>query len=159
MDVRLEFNREASMTDRQGQCLCGDVQYRISGEPVITRICWCRDCQHLAGNGTVNVIVPAAALQITGETHAFTSAADSGNQIRRRFCPRCGSHLFSDSTARAHLVVVRAGTLDDPSSVTPAVNIWAGSAPAWACLDPTMERVEGQPTAPPTAGQPAAPTA
>jgi len=139
------------MTERNGHCLCGAVSFRLLAEPVATRVCWCRDCQHLAANGTVNVVVPTAALNISGETSEFSSTADSGNQISRRFCPRCGSHLFANSSARPQLTVVRAGTLDDPSSVTPTTNIWASSAPTWACLDAALERVEQQPSPPPPA--------
>lgn len=140
-------------TERTGGCLCGQVRYRLIGEPVVSRICWCRDCQHIAGNGTANAIFPTDAIEITGEVAAFTSTADSGNQVSRRFCARCGAHLFADNTGRPGLTVVRAGTLDDPSSVTPSANIWASSAPAWACLDSAMERIERQPVPPKPAGK------
>ena len=79
---------------------------------------------------------------------AFTSTAESGNQVRRRFCSRCGSHLFADNTGRAGFTVVRVGTLDDPSSVKPVANIWSASAPDWACLDPGLPRIERQPPSP-----------
>ena len=133
------------MTERTGRCLCGDIRYRVTAEPVVARICWCRDCQHIASNGTVNAIFPSAAIHITGLPGEYVSAGDSGNQVRRRFCLRCGSHLFADSSGRAGLTVVRVGTLDDPSSVSPAANIWRSSAPAWACLDPSLPTAEKQP--------------
>jgi hypothetical protein len=139
-----------------GRCLCGDVSYQIQAEPVVSRLCWCRDCQRISSNGTVNAIFPSAAFQISGEPGAFTSTAESGHQVRRRFCVRCGSHLFADSTGRPGLTVVRLGTLDEPSAIRPGSNIWASSAPAWACLDDRLQRVERQP-APPSA-PPSAPT-
>lgn len=147
------------MSDRTGGCLCGQVRYRLSAEPVTARLCWCRDCQHLAGNGTVNAVFPSASIETTGTLATYTSAADSGNQVSRRFCPACGSHLFADSSGRPGLTVVRVGTLDDPSSVTPGANIWSASAPRWACLDAALERVEGQPRPPssPQAPPPATP--
>jgi hypothetical protein len=136
------------MSERTGQCLCGAVRYRISAEPIVTRICWCRTCQHLAANGTVNMVVPTPALEASGKLSDYVSTADSGNEIRRRFCPACGSHLFANSSSRPQFTVVRVGTLDDPSSARPAMNIWADQAPAWACLDATLERVHGQPALP-----------
>lgn len=145
------------MTDRQGSCLCGAVRFRLSAEPVATRICWCRDCQRLAANGTVNLMVPSDALDISGALGEFTKTSDSGNQVRRRFCPACGTQLFANSSGRPQFTVLRAGTLDDPSSIRPTANIWASSAPAWACLDPALDRVEKQPAAPPAA--PASPAA
>lgn len=136
------------MTKRNGNCLCGAVRYRLAAEPVATRICWCRDCQHIAGNGAVNVLVPTAALAIEGQLREYTNTAHSGNQIKRRFCPTCGSHLFANSSARPQFTVVRAGTLEDPSSIQPTVNIWVTSAPTWACLDPKLESVDHQPLPP-----------
>ncbi len=136
------------MKELIGRCLCGAVSYRIFAEPVVTRVCWCRACQHIAANGTVNVVVPTAGLESSGQLSDYLSIADSGNEIRRRFCPRCGSHLFANSSVRPQFTVVRAGTLDDPSAVRPAMNIWASSAPQWACLDGNLERVAQQPPPP-----------
>jgi hypothetical protein len=136
------------MTERTGRCLCGAVRFTLAADPLAARICWCRDCQHLAANGTVNLLVAADALSATGALAEHTKAADSGSEVTRQFCPRCGTHLFAKSSARPQFRVVRAGNLDEPSSVRPSTNIWASSAPAWACIDPTLERVEQQPLAP-----------
>jgi len=136
------------MTERTGHCLCGAVRYRLTGEPLATRICWCRDCQRLSANGLVNLLVPTAALEISGQVSEFARTADSGNKIRQRFCPTCGSPLFANSAARPEVTAVRAGTLDDLSSVQPTMNIWSSSAPPWACLDPELERFEQQPPPP-----------
>lgn len=133
------------MDIRTGACLCGSVRYRLRGAPVVARLCWCRDCQHIGGNATANAIFPSDCIEIDGTTAEFTSTADSGNQVRRRFCARCGSHLFADNTGRVGLTVVRMGTLDDPSSITPVANIWTSSAPQWACLDAQLQNIERQP--------------
>jgi hypothetical protein len=142
------------MTERTGGCLCGQVRYSLSAEPVASRICWCRDCQHIAGNGTVNAIFPSESIHVTGQTQAYVSTAESGNQIARRFCPQCGSHLFADSSGRAGFTVVRIGTLEEPSSVRPAMNIWSTSAPSWACLDTELQSAERQPAPPQAAAKP-----
>ena len=136
------------MPERRGGCLCGQVRFRVTADPVVSRICWCRDCQHLAGNGTANAIFPTESIEIEANTAEYSSKGDSGNTVRRRFCPRCGSHLFADSTGRLGLTVIRLGTLDEPSSIKPVANIWASSTPAWACLDPVLTRIEGQPPSP-----------
>jgi hypothetical protein len=136
------------MGELTGRCLCGAVHYRISAEPVATRVCWCRACQHIASNGTVNLIVPTSGLEISGELSEFQSTADSGNEMRRRFCPICGSHMFANASSRPQFTGVRVGSLDDPSSVRPVTNIWASQAPTWACLDNNLERVDGQPGPP-----------
>lgn len=136
------------MTVRTGGCLCGEIRYRVTGEPITARICWCHDCQHIAGNGTANAIFPTNAIEITGDVSEFVSMARSGNYIQRRFCPLCGSHLFADSSGRPGFSVVRIGTLDDPSSVRPVQNIWTSSAPAWACMDDSIASFDQQPPPP-----------
>lgn len=134
--------------ERTGHCLCGAVSFKLTAEPLATRICWCRDCQHLAANGTVNVLVPTEALTISGALAEHIKTADSGHQITRQFCPSCGTHLFAKSSARPQFRVLRVGNLDEPSSIQPGMNIWASSAPTWACLDSSLERVEQQPSPP-----------
>lgn len=136
------------MTERTGRCLCGAVSFTLTTEPLATRVCWCRDCQHLAANGTVNLLVSIDDLTISGSLAEHTKTADSGNEVTRQFCPSCGTHLFARSSARPQFRVVRAGNLDEPSSIRPTMNIWASSAPAWACLNPELERVDNQPAPP-----------
>ena len=130
------------MTERTGRCLCGAVSFTLAAEPLAARICWCRDCQHLSGNGTVNLLVAAEAFTVSGTLAEHSKTAASGNLVTRQFCPNCGTHIFAKSSARPQFRVVRAGNLDEPSSIRPGVNIWASSAPDWACLDPELERVD-----------------
>ncbi|MEI9890844.1 MAG: GFA family protein [Caulobacteraceae bacterium] len=113
-----------------------------------TRYCWCRDCQYFgAGNATVNIVFPKAGVTVEGEVSVYESLADSGNRMRRSFCPRCGTSLFSAAEPRPHLVIVRAGALDDPNLAQPAMTIWASSAPRWACIDADLPQVpRGQPS-------------
>jgi hypothetical protein len=126
-----------------GGCLCGAVRYTVSAEPITTAICWCRDCQHFAaGSGTVNVVFPVEAVKLSGPLRDYSSTADSGNRMHRQFCERCGTPVTSASEARPHLVILRAGTLDDPEVARPALTIWTESAPSWACMH------EGLPTTP-----------
>jgi len=133
-----------------GRCFCGAVRFRLEQPPLATRACWCRDCQYLSsGNASVNAIFPTAGFSLTGEVAEHVSAADSGNTMRRRFCPRCGTPLFSESLSRPDVMVVRVGALDDPEAARPTAVIWTGSAPGWAALDPDLPHSEGQPGAVP----------
>lgn len=129
-----------------GGCLCGAVRYRTKAQPITTRLCWCRLCQYLAtGNAAVSVCLPSAGMEVTGTTGDFVSVADSGNRMHRRFCPSCGTHLFSEAEARPQLIFVRAGSLDEPEIARPAATIWAAKAPSWACIDASIPAWEGQP--------------
>lgn len=130
----------------KGGCLCGEVRYESTAAPIVTRVCWCRECQYLgAGSGTVNVCFRTATFTIRGETKNHRSVADSGNVVHRRFCPRCGTPMFSEAEVRPHLIFVRAGSLDDPDIAEPSMTIWTTSAPRWACIHSDLPRVERQP--------------
>jgi hypothetical protein len=129
-----------------GGCLCKAVRYRITAPPIVTRVCWCRLCQYLgAGSSTVNVCFPTDAVTVKGELRDYRSIAESGNVMHRRFCPACGTHVFSEAEARPQLIFVRCGTLDDAEWVKPAMTIWTSRAPTWACIDSTIPRLDGQP--------------
>jgi hypothetical protein len=132
-----------------GGCLCRAVRYQATAEPITARLCWCRLCQYIAtGNAAVSVAFPSKGFSVTGQTRDYESVADSGNKMHRRFCPACGTHLFSEAESRSHLVFVRAGTLDDPEIAQPAATIWAAQAPSWARIDDSFPHWEGQPPPP-----------
>ena len=129
-----------------GKCLCGKVRWESTEAPIVTRVCWCRDCQYLgAGSGTVNACFRTGTFTVTGKTSDYVSNAASGNRMHRRFCPACGTALFSEAESRPHLIFARVGTFDDPDLAKPAMTIWTASAPSWACINEDLPRLEGQP--------------
>lgn len=129
-----------------GGCLCKAVRWESTEAPLITRVCWCRDCQFWGGgSGTVNACFRTASFKVTGPMTTYRSEAASGNRMFRRFCTACGTPLFSEAEARPHLIFVRAGSFDDSSLAKPAMTIWTSSAPPWAAIDPDLPRVERQP--------------
>ena len=133
-----------------GGCQCGAVRFTAEADPITVRACWCRDCQYAAsGNAAVNVLFPSAGFSVNGETNEFVSTADSGTVMHRRFCPRCGTPLFSQAESRPHIVVVRAGALDDREAASPQGTIWAASKPSWGYIDTDLPCTEGQPAPPP----------
>ncbi len=93
----------------------------------------------------MNACFRTATFGVTGATRDYSSIADSGNRVHRRFCTECGTPLFSEAEVRPHLIFVRAGTFDDPNIPNPAMTIWTSSAPPWACIDEGLPRVDKQP--------------
>jgi hypothetical protein len=65
--------------------------------------------------------------------------------MHRRFCPNCGTHVFSAAESRPHLVIVRNGALDDTALLAPSATIWTDSAPEWAWIDEGLPMHAGQP--------------
>ena len=129
-----------------GGCLCQAVRYKAGRAPLMTRICWCRICQHVSGgNSSINAFFHAEDFEIDGEVRWYDAAGDSGNIVSRGFCPNCGSPLFAKNAARSQFIVARAGSLDDPNSVSPIATIWTSASPEWGLIHPDLPQVEKQP--------------
>ena len=133
-----------------GSCLCGAIRYSIDAEVKELRACHCRNCQKVSGaQGTVNAILPSSAFKIThGKPKRYTAVADSGRTLHRYFCGDCGAGVFSQREANPEMVVVRAGSFDNPGDMKITANIWTGSARPWAYIDPASLQHPGQPDAP-----------
>lgn len=136
------------MTAMTGGCLCGQVRYQITAPPLVSRICWCKDCQYSSANGLPLALFAADQVAMNGCLHPFAKNSDSGNRMIRHFCTSCGTTLYSTNSARPGVIVLRTGTLDDSSQIAPSMNIWTQSAPRWACLDDTLDNVPQQPAMP-----------
>ena len=116
----------------RGSCLCGAIHYTSSAQPALTAFCHCRSCQKDGGGGySVNVAVPAASLQVRGSPQTYRTVGTSGLPVERRFCPTCGSALFTDAEAFAGITFVKGGSLDDASWIEPTLHIWCDSAQSW----------------------------
>lgn len=100
----------------EGGCYCGNLRYAAEGDPLFKGQCHCRECQYISG-GSVNVVMgmPAAGFSYTkGEPSAFTRS-DLENPVTREFCANCGTHILAKSPALPGALMLKAGTLDDPS--------------------------------------------
>ena len=120
------------MTERTGGCLCGAVRYRIKSDPLATAVCHCTHCQKQSGAMfSTNLVVPESQYEQTGETKVFADKGDSGQAVLRCFCAACGSPILSKAGIMPGMVLIKAGTLDDFSGLTPAIEVYADHAAAW----------------------------
>lgn len=123
----------------QGGCLCGAVRYRCSADAVLQFNCHCRDCQRVSGSGFAPIACfPLASVSVSGEVRYFRSLGASGKDIRRGFCPHCGSSLFGLADLLPGLLSVRAGTFDAPERFQPRANLFVSHAAHWDHLDPDL---------------------
>ena len=120
------------MTDREGGCLCGAVRYVLNADPLMTAVCHCTHCQRQSGGVfSTNLAIPDAAYVQTGETKVFTDKGDSGKAVWRHFCGNCGSPILSKVEVMPGLSLVKAGTLDDMSGLTPGIEVYTDHAADW----------------------------
>lgn len=127
------------MTDsaREGGCSCGAVRYRLIGEPIYVNNCHCRQCQQqTGGTSVVNMFIEAENFELlSGDLTRHTLTAGSGGPHVIVRCAGCGVAIYSEYPRFGALGIgIRAGTLDDPSAVTPDGAIFVAEKMPWVTL-------------------------
>jgi hypothetical protein len=128
-----------------GGCLCGAVRYDCDESPMMQGACHCRDCQRQTGSAFATIVIfKKSTMEISGAGYTvFAHKGESGEEVRRGFCNKCGSSVLAEYDVTPDFVVVMAGTLDDPSLIKPAWNIYTAGKQAWVELSPHMKQFEG----------------
>lgn len=100
----------------EGGCYCGQVRYEVEGDALFKAQCHCRECQYISG-GSPNVTMgmPEATFKYTkGEPKQF-KRTDIDPAVTREFCPNCGTAILSRAPGAPGMVLLKVGTMDDPS--------------------------------------------
>ena len=114
-------------------CMCGAVRLNVTGDPVTVIQCHCSDCQKSVGGGAVLIgLFPKTRFEhLSGELSGYDVIGESGEPVRRNFCPTCGSPLYSELGKYPDLIAVKAGIWDEDRQLVPQMAIWTDSAPEW----------------------------
>jgi hypothetical protein len=120
---------------REGGCACGSVRYRLASEPLFIHCCHCLNCQRQTGSAfVINLLIEADRVElVSGVPQQVDVPRDDGSMQRVFRCPRCQVAVFSEY-GRPELRFVRAGTLDEPTAITPDVHIFTRSKVGWIAL-------------------------
>ncbi|WP_203075055.1 GFA family protein [Falsiroseomonas ponticola] len=111
-----------------GQCHCGGVRYRITGEAIGVIVCHCRDCQQMHGNANAMLAAPRDSVVLdAAETLTWY---ESSPAAERGFCTRCGGRLFK-RPRQGDRLLVSAGTIDPPTGMKTIRNVWVESKGDW----------------------------
>lgn len=115
-----------------GSCLCGEVQYRITGNLGIFQYCHCSRCRKLTGSAhSANLLVsPDQFAWLSGEDSVGRYELEDAKHYATSFCKKCGSTL-PWLTKSGKAVVVGAGTLDDHPGVEPSAVTYYASRAEW----------------------------
>ena len=116
-----------------GGCLCGAVRYELTGEPMAVAVCHCTHCQRQGGAVfSTNLVLKESDYVQHGETKVYVDKGDSGQAVYRHFCGECGSPILSMVAAMAGVAIVKAGTLDDLSTLgAPVIEVYTDHAASW----------------------------
>jgi hypothetical protein len=90
----------------EGSCVCGEVGYRIAGEPLRMANCYCENCRARTSAYVSNLFVPARQFRWTrGESQVVSYRLPGTPSFATAFCRRCGSDLPRVSRGEAVIVV------------------------------------------------------
>jgi hypothetical protein len=123
-------------TQPEGGCACGAVRYRLASEPLFVHCCHCLNCQRQTGSAfVINLLIEAERVEILAAAPQPVGVPRDDGSVQRIFrCPRCQVAVFSEYGGPG-VWFVRAGTLDDPTHITPDVHIYTRSKVGWVTLD------------------------
>jgi len=117
-----------------GSCLCGELHYRVTGEPSRFYHCHCSRCRKATGTGhATNLFLDNGTLTWTGDLSLIKRyKVPDAERFTRTFCAQCGGPVPAEIPAM-NLVFVPAGTLDDDPGIKPQARLFCGSRTGWSC--------------------------
>jgi hypothetical protein len=130
-----------------GGCYCGAVRYEVTGEAQGALQCHCRECQYITGgNPNVIMVFPAAGFRFTQGAPSEFTRSDIESPVTRLFCAKCGTGIGTKTPRRPDSIILKVGTLDDPSIFEPKVAIYTVDRQAFHHIPddlPSFERMPG----------------
>jgi hypothetical protein len=134
----------------EGGCLCGKIRYTLAGPVLYCTQCCCKDCQKATGTGHTTIIgIHRDQLDVRGTPKIYSTHGDTGGRVSRHFCGECGGRLYTSGDLPGSVIMVQAGSLDDPNVVSPTMIIYLKDATAWDRFDPDLPTFDAMGRRPP----------
>lgn len=111
-----------------GACRCGQVQIRISAQPILTMACHCRGCQRMSASAfSLSAAIPTTGFEVVRGDPVIGGLHNP--DLRHFFCPQCMSWMFTRFLPE--FVNIRATMLSDPSWFSPFIETWTKTKLPW----------------------------
>lgn len=129
-----------------GSCLCRSVKYITNGRIKAVANCHCDTCKKITGGAFETIaIIAENNLEIIEGQDTLTTYQISENAIKH-FCRTCGTPIFNLLKKYPGNCMLQVGSLDDPSLVVPAINIFCESMLPWVKGIADLPCFEREPT-------------
>lgn len=126
------MNTAQSSIQRVASCSCGQLQARVTGEPVRISVCHCLACQRRTGSVfAAQARFPRAAVTIVGTSAEYVRVGDEGTRVTFRFCPKCGATVYWTGGGDDGTVAIPVGALADSSFPAPTVSVYEERMHGW----------------------------
>jgi hypothetical protein len=122
-----------------GGCACGAVRYAYRGDPILSYLCYCLDCQHASGGGSLAIFWARADRfrLLAGPVRYREGVANSGRRVARGFCCVCAAPVIAEFTIPGVLGII-ASSLDEPARFQPTHAVWTSRARPWNRPEPSL---------------------
>ncbi len=116
----------------KGACLCGRVQYQVTGPFDVFHLCHCSQCRRSTGSAhAANIFTSPDRLEwLSGEDLIKRYTPDESDVISKCFCTHCGS-LVPYTSLKSGKLIIPAGSLSEPAGIDPEDNIFWSNRADW----------------------------
>lgn len=121
----------------KGSCLCGSVQYEVTGDVQRFYHCHCQRCRKASGTGHGSNLLMTPHTSLTWTKGAELLAKYKVPEAERFFncfCQNCGGPM-PRVVPELDGVLIPAGSLDTESPLSPQGRIFWDSRADWSCED------------------------
>lgn len=142
--MRVEGSPMSSGERTIGSCLCGGVRFSVSLPTLVSAHCHCSMCRRGHGAGFVSwFTVLRSQLSIDSGAERLVEYRSSA-QGCRRFCRRCGSSLFFETSERPEQVDIVLANMSGPIDRDPQLHVHFGDRVGWVFVDDGLPRLGGE---------------
>jgi hypothetical protein len=132
----------------KGSCLCGAIQFEVTGTVQGVGCCHCSMCRKAHGTpfSTYTEVASEDLRVVSGEHHVRTYK--SSEQVKRSFCDTCGASFTFRWGGLPAAVWVAAGLLEDDPGLCPKYHMFVGSKASWYEITDELPQHEAYPPPP-----------
>jgi hypothetical protein len=91
----------------------------------------------------VEIYISQDALKISGPRVSFAMTGESGREVRRVRCGRCGCPLVTEFDAAPGYICIKACSLDDASGISPEFHLYVSSKQPWDLIEDGLPQFTG----------------
>lgn len=115
---------------RTGKCRCGQVQFEVNSEPLITMACHCTGCQRMTASAfSLSTLYSSDGFKLTLGEPVIGGLQGA---TRHYFCPHCMSWLFTHPEGMDEFINIRSTLMDDAQSFSPFIETYTDEKLPWA---------------------------
>src|SRR5262249_29877907 len=129
----------------KGRCLCGAVWYSAPAEPALWASAIAEIARSSQGPRSARCSGCRRPSLNHGEVKTFSKSVIAGNRSCACSVPECGSSIAEAPSTRPGMLILNAGTLDDPTSVRPRFELYCDRTLPWVQLGGEMRRFPKMP--------------